>query len=373
MIKIDFEYQAKQINNWYDNETFLNHRSLAELCQIFDYCFFSTNQFMETFSFLRKKYKISELLLLSQHAKINYFENSDSAFEILEFLSIILNNRIISDAAKFLQRQKSQTNQNLILNYQKKPENLDLFYGILLKAANEKDFESIRLMSELGFFKLEGKNGKNLIQYTIENQNIDALKYICSCPNVNINEIYIDKFTAIQYACFIDKFDVVKLLCNLPTIDINMKYANGMTILHFATENENIDILGSICSAPNIDLNLQDDYGRTALHYSIENQNVKASIYLSNFSNIDINAKDNYGRTALHYSIDHDCSKIFKSILYNPNIDINIVDHSKMAPIHLAALHNNEKFIKILCASPNIIVNSKDSGGENTSSLCSSE
>ena len=113
MSSIDYEVYAKELENWYDNNDFYEMRTATELCNIFDFCNFSTRQFVSAFTIISKKFNSSEVISISQHAKIGKFENEEVAFNVLEFLSKLIHNSAINDAVSYIKNQKAHNGKNI--------------------------------------------------------------------------------------------------------------------------------------------------------------------------------------------------------------------------------------------------------------------
>lgn len=106
MTSIDYDTYAKTLNSWYNDEEFISLRTVSELCNIFDKCSFTTKQYKTTFSIISRKFNTSDVSTLSQHAKIDNFEDTQAAFEILNFISRILNHNTLRDISVFVQTHK---------------------------------------------------------------------------------------------------------------------------------------------------------------------------------------------------------------------------------------------------------------------------
>ncbi|EAX90729.1 hypothetical protein TVAG_134520 [Trichomonas vaginalis G3] len=338
----DYESYAKEIEKWYDSEDFYVNKTASELCNIFDLCRFSSRQFIGAFTIISKKFQYSEVSTISQHAKISHFENFEDAFEILYFISKILNTKVITDAAISLKNQKPKMGKNIKYLLKTDKNNSDKIFLIIEKASEEGDIDSIKFAYNNGYFHATGLGTHVILLRAIELDNFKMFKnialcsnvwatnspqsIICICKQVNsacqeqsrnrllngspffrtvISKIY-DPFAKnrLLYAALNTNVEVIKLLGT--SNDFNQRDDFGASALHYAALNTNVEVIKFIVSLQKININALDNKNKTPLHYAAHIKNIDVFNYLYSLPNINTEAYDEKGKTAIQYAAEND-------------------------------------------------------------------
>lgn len=361
MCSIDYERYAKDFGNWYNNEEFIGMRSVTELSLIFDLCLFSTKQFFDPFTIISNKFKFSEVHSIMQHAKIGNFENTETAFEILNFISRILNNRILLDISTFIKLQKAESQPNVsknikfLLDCQKNSSDFDKIYDILLNCNLYNDTNAIKFACMSEYTQVTDKYGSSFLLYAAQRNNIDAVKFFLSLPNADIYAINRNGISALQHALNTDNAELMKILVSHSNFNAKYYYKDGGTILHHAVQENKIEVVKCLCSIPSIDVNAKDQYSKkTPLHYAIQENYHEILKYMCSNSKIDINSKDENNMTPLHYAAQTNNLEVARIICSRIDVDLNAIDDNKMTPLIYAAKFNSTEVIKYLSFLPKI-------------------
>ena len=169
---------------------------------------------------------------------------------------------------------------------------------------------------------------KTTLYRAIEKENVEIVKLLLSCDNINTNEIC-------QYATSEDNWLVEK------------------RPLFLAVENNNIEIVKLLLSNKDIKVNFinTDEYENgggevyfykyTALYESVEQENIEIIKLLLSNKNTDVNAlnrklidyeggggknEGKWDRTALFRAIDKENIEIVNLLLENKGIDLDIIN-----------------------------------------------
>jgi len=153
----------------------------------------------------------------------------------------------------------------------------------------------------------------DVIFFTIDNNNIDALKHLLTSSDINSRNK--DTYTPLMVASYEGKHQVVQLLVNSPTVDLNMRSKSNDTALSITIKK-----LGNI-------------FSRKDVYYPIITVLIEAGA--------DTNTYDNDGNTPLMIAAIADYRQIIKLILNND------ADISKKQALKLAIYHGNIESVKI--------------------------
>lgn len=248
--------------------------------------------------------------------------------------------------------------------------------------------------------KIDTTEKKVSLHIAVENQDVETVKLLLSHPFIDANFKFIrrkERFceyyssygnrrsdsryydyekTALHIAIEIQNIEIIKLLISCPEINVNAKYISSdsgqekreQAALHMAIDSKNIEIVKILLSCPNIDVNIKNFYHnyydkyiyeRTPLNTAIKMRNIDIIKLILENKNIDINKKStskyvidrwkkNYElvdeRSALQEAVYDDDLNFVKLLLENKNIDANIKNKDGKSLIELA----RSKEIKLL-------------------------
>ncbi|EAX94701.1 ankyrin repeat protein, putative [Trichomonas vaginalis G3] len=333
MSSIDYGTYAKDFSNWYNNEDFYELRTVSDLCKIFDLCKFSTNQFIQAFTIISKKFSSTEVATISQHVYLQSFVSKESAFEALDFISKITNNESINGILNYLKSNtvKNGKNKKYLLQCDISPDSFDKIYNILSNACEEGDYETIKFAFKNGYSKVStNEDGEyeyfdSTLLFAAHQRNdfelvkqlsifsdictrnsLEAVKCKYSHLDVGVTPDKMYCKSPLHYAALNVNVEVVKYICSIKKININLQDMLGSTPLHYGALNRNVDVIKFLCSLKGINKSVVDYQKKTPLHYAVLINNVEVVKYLCSLPEIDINAEDNDGFTALHYAVEND-------------------------------------------------------------------
>ena len=207
--------------------------------------------------------------------------------------------------------------------------------------------------------------------------NIEIVKLLLKCPNININSCNKKGYTSLLLATIYNNLDVIELLLQHPNININSYNHKGNTSLIFACKHNNIQAIKLLLQHPNININRKSTTTNNTCLMTMCSKNkllendIKIIKLLLNNSNININEVNKVGQTALmklcSKQITEESFEIIKLLLNNQTIDINIKTKIKEKTILIYMCMKEEtnkndiEIIKLLLRNPNINVNLKSS------------
>ena len=226
-------------------------------------------------------------------------------------------------------------------------------------------------------------NGNNVVHMALQyNRNIMIKQLI---NTVNINFLYTNNETILQYAFSLHNIEIVNILLekkiNLNNreneyglgiihqsiiynnilitkkliklgADINLQDYYGNTPLMYAINKNIIEQINIFINKSNLNYNLSNLHGETALHIIFNNYNnfMDYKNIISKFiKNTELNIQDNNGNTCLHFIIQNNLLTEYKDILENKELNIFIKNNNNISPYN---------FIKDDTEKINIIVNS---------------
>lgn len=116
--------------------------------------------------------------------------------------------------------------------------------------------EKLEIVKELSVDKINmvDEKGDTLLYYSVVMGLTDVVRYLLSCPNIDVNK---SNKSILDAAYIMTNKTNLKLLLKHPNIDINMKNNWGYTLLHFAVIyrlGKTIEIIRMILEFPNVDI-----------------------------------------------------------------------------------------------------------------------
>ncbi|EAY06327.1 hypothetical protein TVAG_065840 [Trichomonas vaginalis G3] len=351
MTHIDYEAYARDLNIWYNNVEFYDVRTAADLCKIFDCCKFSTNQFIQIFTIINKKFNSSEVIAISQHARIQTFENGEKAFDALNFISKLLNNKAISDATTYIKDHTAQTGKNIkyLMKCSLYRDDFFQIFKILSKACKDGDTYTLKYAVTEGYINIytyysEKSNLFYLNSEPEEARPYSLFEYILSKNNMELFR----QLSIFSNICTSNSLESIKCLYTQLNEDVNSRDGFQKTLLHYAALNEDVEVTKYFVSFQSIDINAKDDCQATPMHYAAFNRNVEVIKYLCSLPGIDIKVKDAKEKTPLHYAVLVKNSEVVKYLCSLPNIDINAIDSNKKSALHYAAENDSIEIIRYI-------------------------
>lgn len=165
--------------------------------------------------------------------------------------------------------------------------------------------------------------------------------------------------------------DIIKLLLECKNIDINASDKNGNTALSLAIDNRLVSVVELLLTAQDLDVNKKTRGGNTYLSsvlYSSNPECNEIALLLLDRKEIDVNVTDNSGYTPvymnwIYYCPDTSSMDISKKILdRNPNLEV--VTGYGETPLIYNINQKREEMVKLLASAKNIDLNHPDSNGK---------
>ncbi|MGZ7068646.1 MAG: ankyrin repeat domain-containing protein, partial [Methanobacterium sp.] len=292
-----------------------------------------------------KRYK--NPILASLYEIIYLSKNEEIELKAVQFLAQLfehtkkIDDKIKDEIAKFISDNSSilYTNTKVRASTKEIKQYFDTFREDI------KEFKNYML-------SIENSEHKTILQYLIEQGNLEALRVLCSTKN-DFNKAEADK------NAFFDAFkkeennreEIFEILVK-SSIDPNIKNKNGLTVLHLAVMGGCIKIIKLLLSMRDIDVNVQDNDGLTPLlHILVEliirDQNAEKKFdnreHLESFALL-------VKRTNVNILLDHKNilfhimaiknpvldSQLLKHVLSNEKIDLNVTIRKSTSLLHYA-------------------------------------
>jgi ankyrin repeat protein len=225
------------------------------------------------------------------------------------------------------------------LVYKKKWNELETFINKINKTKQEFDFN------------IRDKYGNYIIQYIINNNQIDILKKLLE-NDIKIDILDNDNNSILNHPIKYNNQEIINIICEYDKKNIGIsifdyKDKGDKTLFHLAVVYNNLDILKILLKYYK-NINIRDNNGYNILHLAIYNRNFEITEYILKNTNIKINDKINTGENALHIAINTQEDKITE-LLLDYDININEQDYSyDFTPLHYAINLGNKKIIKKL-------------------------
>ena len=113
------------------------------------------------------------------------------------------------------------------------------------------------------------------MHYAVINKNNVMLKQLLNFPNVDVNIVDKDGWSALQHAVVENNIEGLKLLLgHKPDIDVNWKTKKGNCALYMAVYFKNNEALKLLL--PRVDVNIVKDGGLNAVHVAVARNNIEA-------------------------------------------------------------------------------------------------
>ncbi|WP_297204616.1 ankyrin repeat domain-containing protein [uncultured Brachyspira sp.] len=182
-------------------------------------------------------------------------------------------------------------------------------WNSIMYAAAFSDINTLSLIVEKDETLIESKTefDVNALHIASDHNNLDAIMYLCTNSNIDINERDIDGWTSLYHAANSKSMEAYNLLIRLGA-DTNI--------------GDNNDVLPSEVLAKKLEneANQIREIDRDLLK-AIEDNNIKGMRDLIR-SGANINTKDGYGLSALHFAIKNNNPDAVRLLLANRDINL---------------------------------------------------
>ncbi|EAX90730.1 hypothetical protein TVAG_134530 [Trichomonas vaginalis G3] len=225
-------------------------KTAKELSNIFDFCNFSIKQFIYEFTNISKRFKSSEVFSILQHAKIRNFEDENSAFGVIDVISILFNNSAITDAASYIKKQKTKQGKYIkyLLTCVNSQEDIS-------KAIEDGDYKTIKFAVVNGYgYEVSKANSIKFYDYNFVKDDayfesiytrysLDSIRFLITRDSNDINLVERFDRSNLHYAALNNDVEVIKYFFSLNKIDINARNIYNITVLHYAALNSGVEIV----------------------------------------------------------------------------------------------------------------------------------
>ncbi|XP_034241726.1 death-associated protein kinase dapk-1-like isoform X2 [Thrips palmi] len=180
-------------------------------------------------------------------------------------------------------------------------------------AARHGDKESLCILIDAGAdLSLANKEGETCLHTACNLGDAALLSFICSQPNINIDQQDLDGNSALHIACIHGHLDCSKSLI-----------ASGATL----------DLPNSVCATP--------------LHLALSAKHSHVTMYLLH-AGADCDVQDWDGDAPIHFAARQGLLAAMQTLCaFGSNVDV--ANKQGLTPLHLAALHGHIEVIRCLC------------------------
>lgn len=289
--------ESKSIPNLLNDDNIIDKLSINQLTASLNKHIFRIDDLVLFLQKIKSKYEFENRMKIIQHIHAEFWdENIIDLIKFEEFLSLFSEFlqcdvfSSISDVVKrILKKFNAQNIQSSIFpqiiknnniknlrNTTISSRNFDKIYGILLKIANEQDYEAAafavkedihtlqddldvtilataftnnnfklwKLLIESGADYMErDRYGNYALHHFCRNDNLEAVKYILKLPNINPNVSGFFKTTPLMDAATYGAKKVVEFLKTVPNIDAKAKNHRNRTALDLALNSNALTLI----------------------------------------------------------------------------------------------------------------------------------
>jgi len=185
--------------------------------------------------------------------------------------------------------------------------------------------------------------------------NIRIFKLLAEHPNINVNAINNEGYTALSYAISENKTDIAKILLNIKGIDttINIGPINPLVL---AVSKNNTDIVYELLKRNDINPNIKDANNRSALLHSIKNNNINIFSALLKIQNINVNEQISNTYPIIIICMDKNIDML-KELLLRQDVNVNARNEYGNTPLIICSYYNNIEMVKLLLNSQHQNIN----------------
>ena len=206
------------------------------------------------------------------------------------------------------------------------------------------------------------RDGNTPLMIAVEMGLVQLVESLLTRDDLNPNIANNQRVHVLGLSAFLGDVDIVKLLLGCPNIDINFAGRDGNTALILALDE--LDVLKLLLDHEGIEVNAWNDLGRTALCQATYWNCLEAAKVLLRREDVDVNISDNGGQTALSWACHNNCLDIVDLLLERPDIDTNFRDNDGLTPLaHAYRFGGNLAIVRRLLSHRNMDRNGRDNNG----------
>jgi ankyrin repeat protein len=243
-------------------------------------------------------------------------------------------------------------------------------------------------------------NGDTPLIAATKTDQLEIVNVLVSLPNVDLNTMNLQGFSALHMACINRNAELVRVLLAAGA-NVNISDESNNTPLHTASDYGNIDVVNALIAAgadvnastvrtertfpfpsevtplqrassagrlevvrallaAGADVNRRDDMGRSPLFLAAHGNLVLLQVLLD--AGADVNSRNNDGQTPLHNAcLIYGCVEVVQALIAS-GADVNRSDIDGNTPLHVASEYQRMDVIQNLVAA-GADVNRKDHAG----------
>ncbi|EAY22260.1 hypothetical protein TVAG_094350 [Trichomonas vaginalis G3] len=285
------EHYSQHIDEWCNDSSFINKKTVDELCIILDHCQFTSKQFKQLFTIIKASCSIDESLSLMKHSKILNHNDPNESKLILEYVSKFFDIPLIYEVCndiiytyKFQNRiknaptatntdssnrnpQKVATSDENTAALRSIPKNAAHFlniYEILQKTSNENDEYTIKVAVDEKYTEVKsgGIGAYPLLYAALSQENNLVFTLVKYGADPTVKTDYLDSLLHI----FVTKNNLEGLKFAIKYVDVNSQDVEGSTPLHIAYRYGFVHIADFLLEQPGLNPNIMNQKGETPIN-----------------------------------------------------------------------------------------------------------
>lgn len=226
-----------------------------------------------------------------------------------------------------------------------KSDNIDITYSgrtTFLQAGQQGNIEIVK---EFISHSVD-LNSSGALLVACDNNQIETVRELLKCDNIDINHSNKSGCTAFYLACKEGNIEIVMALISY-SVDINKNNNFGYSPLQVVSYNNHIEIVKELLKYETIDIEKTDFSGCTAFYLACMKGNIEIVLNLMNFS-VDINKSDLDDMSPLQVASYKNNIEVVEELLKCDNIDMNHCDITGCTAFHLACQKGNVEVVNEL-------------------------
>lgn len=205
-------------------------------------------------------------------------------------------------------------------------------------------------------------------QASLRHHQLDTFKQLIELNIIQINDLDFLHSTYLHIAAFECYTEAVEFILTIPNVNINATDRDGRTPLHLAAGNGGYDVCKLLLDTKKANAFLKDNFGRIPLYYAVAQGEMKV---IELFLGGEVNGIQRDGKTPLMRACAEGRIDLAEIILDVPGVDINAQNEDGLTALHWAVKCEKEHSVALLINTPNINLNIQDKEGETALHLAS--
>ncbi|HFE8371293.1 TPA: PEP/pyruvate-binding domain-containing protein [Legionella pneumophila] len=217
-----------------------------------------------------------------------------------------------------------------------------------MKSVLKETFDTGSILVFLGLMERRGyqeddmtfvdPDGNRLLEWIIREKNLNALNFLLSLPNIDINQkTKYENESLLIYAITESNPVITIALLGQKNIDVNVKDKNGFTPLMHATQRGLTTVIEELLKHNELDVNATQQ------------------VRITTFNNIrffEQSTKIEKGKTALMLAVEHNHLEVVKQLLTNDSLNVNYKDETSygegLSALMIAVKMGNVQMVEML-------------------------